>query len=100
MTELEEVISYKKAYDQPDKQSVIRKAWMKRLKGCQRNVEVWQRILQVRGLVISPSEDVAMWIKFANLCRKSGRPGSSLKILTSLLNGDPSNQSTLVSHCA
>ena len=32
------------------------------LKGCQRNVEVWQRILKVRGLVVSPEEDLTMWV--------------------------------------
>ena len=43
------------------------------LQGCQRNVEDWQRILQVRSLVISPAEDVHAWLKYASLCRKSGR---------------------------
>lgn len=56
------------------------------MKGCQRNVEVWQRILKVRALVITPKEDMEMWIKFANLCRKSGRLSLSQKFLTSLLN--------------
>lgn len=97
LAELNEIILYKKSYDMPEKQLVIRKTWMKRLKGCQRNVEVWQKILTVRSLVMSPVEDVDMWIKFANLCRKSGRPGTSLKILNNLLNGNSSNIDTLIS---
>lgn len=55
-----------------------------RLQGCQRNVEVWQRMLKVRALVISPKENMEMWIKFANLCRKSGRIGLAEKSLNSL----------------
>lgn len=56
-----------------------------RLKGCQRNVEVWQRILKVRALVISPQEDQEMWIKFSNLCRKSGRYSTAKDILLNLM---------------
>ncbi|KAJ3215347.1 phosphatidylinositol kinase- protein kinase tor1 [Dinochytrium kinnereticum] len=86
LVELEEIISYKQSLDNPERLALIRKTWMARLKGCQRNVEVWQRILRVRALVISPKEDTEMWIKFANLCRKSGRLGLSYKTLASLLN--------------
>lgn len=46
---------------------------MDRLQACQPDVEVWQRILQIRALVLRPEDDAATWIKFANLCRKSGR---------------------------
>ena len=64
---------------------------MKRLKGCQRDVEVWQRILKVRALVLTPREDVGMWIKFARLCRKSGRLGLAKKTLNSLMSEDLDN---------
>ncbi|KAJ3103710.1 phosphatidylinositol kinase- protein kinase tor1 [Phlyctochytrium bullatum] len=86
LVELEEIINYKQNFDHPERLALIRRTWMSRLKGCQRNVEVWQRILRVRALVISPKEDTEMWIKFANLCRKSGRLGLSYKTLASLLN--------------
>src|SRR5436190_6008268 len=56
--------------------------------GVQRNVDVWQRLLKVRALVISPQENMDMWIKFANLCRKSNRMGLAEKTLNSLLGGD------------
>jgi FKBP12-rapamycin complex-associated protein len=69
---------------------------MKRLKGCQQNVEVWQRILKVRALVVAPKDDMTMWIKFASLCRKSGRNGLSLKVLATLLGSDPSQEDNLV----
>lgn len=88
LAELEEIIIYKQSYDHPEIQSTIRKAWMKRLKGCQRNVEVWQRMLKMKALVISTKENMDMWIKFANLCRKSGRLGLAEKSLNSLLDSD------------
>jgi phosphatidylinositol kinase/protein kinase (PI-3 family) len=71
LSELEEIIDYKKLADRPERQKTMRKTWMKRyapsfsssaiaftllrsLEGCQPDVEVWQRVLQVRTLVINP----------------------------------------------
>ena len=84
LAELEEIITYKKSEGNPIKQATMRDTWTRRLKGCQRNVEVWQRMLKVRALVVSPKENTDMWIKFANLCRKSGRIGLAEKSLNSL----------------
>ncbi|KAI8620292.1 armadillo-type protein [Chytriomyces sp. MP71] len=86
LAELDEIIQYKQLYEFPERQALIRRTWMARLKGCQQTVDVWQRILRVRALVISPAEDSEMLIKFANLCRKSGKLGLSFKTLTKLLN--------------
>lgn len=83
--ELEEIIQYKQLYDQPKAQNFIRSTWVSRIKGCQRNVEVWQRILRVRALVVSPKDDAEIWIKFSNLCRKSGRINLSHRTLSVLL---------------
>jgi FKBP12-rapamycin complex-associated protein len=55
-----------------------------RLKGSQRNIEVWQPILKVRSLVVSPREDMDMWIKFAHLARKSGRPNLAINTIMTL----------------
>merc|ERR1712000_433463 len=63
----------------------MRRTWETRLKGCQRNVEVWQRMLRLRAIVMAPSENLHMWIKFANLCRKSGRVGLAEKSLKQLI---------------
>jgi hypothetical protein len=86
LAELEEIIDYKQKGDDPEHKLQVRKTWTARLKGCQRSVEVWQRILRVRALVITPKEDSEMYIKFANLCRASGRVGLSAKTLTNLLD--------------
>ncbi len=95
LAELEEIITYKRNKYHPDKQETMRATWTKRLKGCQRNVEVWQRMLKVRALVISPQQNLDMWIKFSNLCRKSNRIGLADKSLHSLttVSGQPSDSS-------
>lgn len=102
LSELEEIIAYKQYADQPERQVTMRKTWMKRcadsfmirclfstyyrLQGCQPDVETWQRILQVRTLVLNPEDDPVMWIKFANLCRKSSRMALAEKTINSLLS--------------
>lgn len=85
LAELEEIVQYKESSTNPQKQERMRSMWTKRLMGCQRNVEVWQRMLKVRALVITPPENAEMYIKFASICRKSGRTGLAEKALNSLL---------------
>ena len=58
--------------------------------GCQRNMEDWQRILQVRSLVLSQQEELKSWIKFASICRKSGKLVLSERTLITLLSNDQS----------
>jgi serine/threonine-protein kinase mTOR len=87
LAELEEIITYKQHSNDPEKQARMRETWTKRLKGCQRNVEVWQRMLKVRALVITPQENIEMYIKFASICRKAQRTGLAEKSLNSLLGG-------------
>ncbi|KAL1876357.1 hypothetical protein VTK73DRAFT_9536 [Phialemonium thermophilum] len=93
LAELEELIIYKQCGER--KQATMRKTWETRLKGCQRNVEVWQRMLRLRSLVMSPSENMHMWIKFANLCRKSGRVGLAEKSLKQLIGTDAPLESVI-----
>ncbi|KAG7166823.1 Serine/threonine-protein kinase mTOR-like [Homarus americanus] len=91
LAELEEVIQYKLV---PERKQPITQIWWERLQGCQRVVEDWQKILQVRSLVVSPQEDMRPWLKFASLCRKSGRLALSHKTLVRLLGCDPSTNPT------
>ncbi|GAB7363647.1 hypothetical protein MBLNU230_g4217t1 [Neophaeotheca triangularis] len=85
LAELEEIITYKQHNNDAEKQERMRDMWTKRLKGCQRNVEVWGRMLKVRALVITPQENPDMYIKFASICRKAQRGGLAEKSLNSLL---------------
>ncbi|ODV91704.1 hypothetical protein CANCADRAFT_46867 [Tortispora caseinolytica NRRL Y-17796] len=84
LAELEEIIAYKNMPRDSDQQRVMRKTWTKRLMGSQKNVDIRQRMLKIRSLVINPEEDSHNWIKFANLCRKSGRLGLAEKTLQSI----------------
>lgn len=94
LAELEEIIKYKNLPQHSGARAVMRKTWNARLLGCQRNVDIWQRLLKVRTLVVKPKQDMEMWIKFANLCRKAGRLGLAEKSLNSLLEeGDDPNTS-------
>ncbi|KAE8453627.1 hypothetical protein EG329_009138 [Mollisiaceae sp. DMI_Dod_QoI] len=90
LAELEELIVYKQSNNNPAKQETMRATWEKRLLGCQRNVEVWQRMFKLRTLVITPAENMPMMIKFSNLCRKSGRMGLAEKHLKMLIGTDDS----------
>ncbi|KAK0251290.1 phosphatidylinositol kinase- protein kinase tor1 [Friedmanniomyces endolithicus] len=85
LAELEEIITYKRHASDAEKQERMRETWSKRLKGCQRNVEVWQRMMKVRALVITPRENTEMYIKFASICRKAQRGGLAEKSLNSLV---------------
>ncbi|XP_063386567.1 serine/threonine-protein kinase mTOR [Cydia fagiglandana] len=92
LAELEEVITYKLINERRD---TIRQAWWTRLQGGQRLVEDWRKILQVRGLVLTPHEDMATWLKFASLCRKSGAPRQAHRTLVMLLGTDPSKNTEM-----
>ncbi|XP_019183667.1 PREDICTED: serine/threonine-protein kinase TOR isoform X1 [Ipomoea nil] len=93
LSELEEVIEYcTLPVGNPvseGKRALIRNMWNERIKGTKRNVEVWQGLLAVRALVLPPTEDSETWIKFANLCRKSGRISQARSTLVKLLQFDP-----------
>jgi FKBP12-rapamycin complex-associated protein len=89
LSELEEVIEY---YTLPvgntiaeERRALIRNMWTQRIQGSKRNVEVWQALLAVRALVLPPTEDVETWLKFASLCRKSGRISQAKSTLLKLL---------------
>ncbi|RWS29930.1 hypothetical protein B4U80_02742 [Leptotrombidium deliense] len=85
LSELEEVIQYKLI---PERREIIKKKWWDRLHGCQRNVEDWQKILQVRLLVLSPQENMKSWLKFASLCQRTGRLSMSRQTMSMLLGMD------------
>ncbi|XP_020699146.1 serine/threonine-protein kinase TOR isoform X1 [Dendrobium catenatum] len=93
LSELEEVIDYctlPVANPVADgRKDLIRNMWNERIRGAKRNVEVWQALLAVRELVLPPTEDIETWLKFASLCRKSGRISQARSTLCKLLQYDP-----------
>ncbi|KAL0821941.1 hypothetical protein ABMA28_005332 [Loxostege sticticalis] len=88
LTELEEVVTYKLV---EERRNTIRRSWWLRLQGGQRLVEDWRKMLQIRGLVLSPREDFQTWLKFSSLCRKTGAFNQAHKIVLSILGCDPVN---------
>lgn len=93
LSELEEVIDYcTLPVGNPiadGRRELIRNMWNDRIQGAKQNVEVWQALLAVRELVLPPSEDIDAWLKFASLCRRSGRISQARSTLVKLLQFDP-----------
>lgn len=83
LTELEEAIEYKMI---PERRTRIAILWSRRLQGCRKNIEHWQRILLVRSLVLSQSELRPMWVKFASMCRRQGKNTMARAVLCSLMD--------------
>lgn len=83
LTELEEAIEYKMI---PERRTRIAILWSRRLQGCRKNIEHWQRILLVRSLVLSQAELRPMWVKFSSLCRHEGKMSMSRRVLCSLMD--------------
>ncbi|KAK7308127.1 hypothetical protein VNO77_41724 [Canavalia gladiata] len=93
LAELEEVIDYRTLpigdRVAEERRALIRNMWTQRIQGAKSNVEVWQALLVVRALVLPPVEDIETWLKFASLCRKSGRISQARSTLVKLLQYDP-----------
>lgn len=83
LTELEEAIEYKMI---PERRTRIAILWSRRLQGCQKSIEHWQRILLVRSLVLSQNELRPMWVKFSSLCRHESKMSTSRRVLCSLMD--------------
>ncbi|XP_037075764.1 serine/threonine-protein kinase mTOR-like [Pollicipes pollicipes] len=84
LSELEEIITFKLV---KERRASIQTMWWDRLQGCTATVEDWQRILHLRSLVLPPHQDMRTRLKFAALCRKSGRLNQSRQILAELMSG-------------
>lgn len=83
MAELEEAIEYK---TRPERRPRIALLWSRRLQGCRQNVEQWQRLIMLRGLVLSPQEMHPLRVKFSSMCRKQGKHSMSRAVLRDLLS--------------
>ena len=65
--------------------SLVRKSWMTRLRGCATTVRHWDSILQVRTLLVKPVDDCGTWLKFIGLCRNQGQHKLEHQTLVNLL---------------
>jgi serine/threonine-protein kinase mTOR len=73
------------------RQRVIREVWHARLLGVEQSVDVWTGLLAVRRLVLSPTEDLGVYLKYASMCRKEGKEQQAWRTLTKLLGYNPMN---------
>ncbi|CAM8904260.1 unnamed protein product [Rhodiola kirilowii] len=102
LSELEEVIDYCTLPEgnpvAERRRTLIHNMWTDRIQGAKRNVEVWQALLAVRALVLPPTDDTETWLKFASLCRKSGRINQAKATLVKLLQYDPETSGNVGFH--
>lgn len=63
--------------------------------GCAPEVHVMQRVLMLRGLVLTPEQDIHSWLQFASLCRVNKNFRISKKVrMMSLTCPDPCSRRT------
>ena len=89
LTELEECIEYRLAGAHRSTRQNIQAAWRQRLQGCQKDMEVWSRILQLRSLAMMPHEDYQTHIEYSSICFRAGEENRSRQVLTTLLQMNP-----------
>ncbi|CBZ55468.1 Phosphatidylinositol 3-kinase tor2, related [Neospora caninum Liverpool] len=62
----------------------LRHLWRTRLATCESDAEIWQKLLRVRSLIVSPHEDATTWLRFSSLCRQQQRARLSVEIIQCL----------------
>ncbi|KAJ1950923.1 phosphatidylinositol kinase- protein kinase tor1, partial [Linderina macrospora] len=88
LTELEEVIEFKAAHDNRERQMAITNTWRRRMQGVQRDVGMWQRLLRLHSMVLRPVHDLETWIKFINLCRKADQMNIAKQAIRTLVSDE------------
>ena len=82
LSEMEEIIIFTNS--SREKQQMLRSIWDKRLGYIQRDITPWQKTLALRSMVIKKTDDIDVYIRYANLCRKSGHLNIAQKALIDL----------------
>ncbi|KFH18229.1 putative target of rapamycin (TOR) [Toxoplasma gondii MAS] len=62
----------------------LRHLWRTRLATCESNAEIWQKLLRVRSLIMSPHEDATTWLRFSSLCRQQHHARLAVEIIQCL----------------
>uniref|UniRef100_A0A5K3EUT4 Serine/threonine-protein kinase TOR n=5 Tax=Mesocestoides corti TaxID=53468 RepID=A0A5K3EUT4_MESCO len=88
LSEVEEVVQYKLV---SERRPILHEAWHNRLLGCQSVVEDWGRVIQLRRLVLDPRENIKSCLRYAGLCRRSGRFSLSLQVILKMLSENPAD---------
>ncbi len=85
LCDLEEVIIFKREDEAAHRRNELLKLWNKRLKGCQKSIEIWEKVLSYRPLLVCPEEDLDTWLQFAELCMRNWQMRLAGDVLETLL---------------
>ncbi|KAJ1957088.1 phosphatidylinositol kinase- protein kinase tor1, partial [Linderina pennispora] len=88
LTELEEVMEFRTAHSNRERQLAIAETWRLRMQGVPYDVNTWRRLLWIHSLAIRPIQDLDMWAKFINLCRKTRQMNIARHALCVLANDE------------
>jgi FKBP12-rapamycin complex-associated protein len=98
LCDLEEVINFKSEEETSDKRSDLLRLWNARLRGSQPSIDIWEKFLSFRPLLVCPEEDLDTWTQFAELCMKNRQMRLAEDTLETLLlrsEGEGKNSSKI-----
>lgn len=98
LCDLEEVIWFKSEEETSDRRSDLLELWNARLRGSQPSIDIWEKFLSFRPLLVCPEEDLETWTQFAELCMKNRQMRLAEDTLETLLlrsEGDVKNSSKI-----
>ena len=101
LCDLEEIIGFKSEEETQEQKTDLLTLWNARLKGSQQSIDIWEKILSFRPLVIAPEEDLDTWMHFAELCMQNGQmrlAGETLETLFLRAKHDSASESQVSSH--
>ena len=73
LCDIEEVVKYKTKEETYESREELLSLWNARLKGCSPSIDIWEKFLSFRPLLVTPEEDLDTWIQFSELCMKNGQ---------------------------
>ena len=85
LCDLEEVISFKSEEETSERRDDLLELWNSRLRGSQPSIDIWEKFLSFRPLLVCPEEDLDTWTQFAELCMKNGQMRLAEDTLETLL---------------
>ncbi|OMJ77176.1 hypothetical protein SteCoe_23284 [Stentor coeruleus] len=98
LCDLEEVILFKSEEETPERRDDLLELWNSRLRGSQPSIDIWEKFLSFRPLLVCPEEDLDTWTQFAELCMKNRQMRLAEDTLETLLlrsESDPKNGSKI-----
>ena len=86
LSELEEVIEYKRSSTNEKRKKQIESLWGTRLNHAQKDPNIWSKMLAIRGLAIAKEQRVMDYIRQVSICKEQNRLSQCKSILLNLAN--------------